>query len=59
VLRFCAPLSLLWNRYPVSFPGVKRPDRGLDNPLPSSTEVKEKVELCIFSPYRPSWQIEL
>jgi len=27
----------------VSFPGVKRPGRGVDNPLPSRSEVKERV----------------
>ena len=28
-----------------SFPGVKRPGRGVDHPPPSSAEVKERVEL--------------
>ena len=28
-----------------SFPGVKRPGHGVDHTPPSSTEVKEKVEL--------------
>jgi len=28
-----------------SFPGIKRPGRGVDHPLPSSAEVKGKVEL--------------
>jgi hypothetical protein len=27
-----------------SFPGVKRPEHGVDHPPPSSAEVKEKVE---------------
>jgi len=30
-----------------SFPGIKRPGRGGDNPPPSSAEVKERVELYI------------
>ena len=30
-----------------SFPGVKRPDRGVDYPIPSSAEVKERVELIV------------
>jgi hypothetical protein len=48
--RPCGPPSLLYNRYR-SFPGggVKRPERGADHPLPSSVEVKERVELT-FTP---------
>ena len=41
----------------VSFPGVKRPGRGVDNPPPSSAEVKERVELYICSPSGPSWPV--
>ena len=33
-----------------SFPGVKQPGRGVDLALPYSVEVKERVELCIYSP---------
>jgi len=33
-----------------SFPGVNRPGRGVDHPPPSSAEVKERVELCLYSP---------
>ena len=33
------------------FQGVKRPGSGVDNPLPSSTEVEGRVELYIYSPY--------
>ena len=33
-----------------SFPGVKRPGRGADHPPPSSSEVKERVKLYIYSP---------
>ena len=32
-----------------SFPGVKRPGRGVDHPSPPSAEVKEKVELPLLS----------
>ena len=32
-----------------SFPGVKRPGRGIDHPPPSITEVKERVELYFYS----------
>ena len=38
-----------------SFPGVKRPGRGVDNPLPSSAEVKERVWLYLYSLSGPSW----
>ena len=41
------PPSLLYNGYRVSFPGAKRPARGVDDPLPSSAEVKERVELYL------------
>jgi len=33
-----------------SFPGVNRPGRRVDHPTPSSAEVKEKVELYLYSP---------
>ena len=38
-------------------PGVKLPGRGVDHPLPSSVEVKERVELYIYSPFGPSWLV--
>ena len=41
----------------VSFPGVKRPGRGVDHPPPSSAEVKERVELYLYSPSGPSWPV--
>jgi hypothetical protein len=34
---------------------VKWPGRGVDHPPSSSTEVKETVELCIYSDSGPSW----
>jgi hypothetical protein len=39
------------------FPGVKRPERGADDPLPSSEEVKERPELYLFSPSGHSWSV--
>jgi len=36
-----------------SFPGVKRPGRGIDHPTPSSAEVKKRVELYLYSPFGP------
>ena len=48
--RFFAPLQTGSGSHAVSytmgtgsFPGVKRPERGVDRPPPSSVEVKEKV----------------
>ena len=40
--------------FSVSFPGVKR---SVDHPPPSSAQVKERVELYLYCPSRPSWPI--
>jgi hypothetical protein len=40
-----------------SFPGVKWPERGVVHPLTSSAEVKERVDLCIYSPFDSSWPV--
>ena len=40
-----------------SFLGVKRPRRGVDHPPSSSVQVKERVELYLYSPYGPSWPV--
>ena len=40
-----------------SFPGVKRPGRGVDYPPPSNVEVEGRVELYIYSPSGPSWPV--
>jgi len=37
--------------------GVKRPGRDVDHPPPSSAEVKEKVELYLYSPSGSSWPV--
>jgi hypothetical protein len=52
------PPSLLYNRYRV-FPGwgVKWPERRVDHPPPSSAEVKETVQLYLYSPSGPSWPV--
>jgi len=39
-----------YNVYWVCLTGVKRPERGVDHPPPSSIEVKERVELYFYSP---------
>jgi hypothetical protein len=41
----------------VSFLGVKRPGRGVDHPPPSSVEVKERLELLLYSTSGPSWPV--
>jgi hypothetical protein len=40
-----------------SFPGVKRPGRSVDHPPPSSADVKERVELYLYSPSGLSWPV--
>ena len=58
--RFSAPVQTGPGAHPAScrmvtgsFPGVKRPGRGVDHPPPSSAEVKERVELYLYSPSGP------
>jgi len=40
-----------------SFQGVKRPGRGVDHPPASSVEVKERVELFLYSTSGLSWPV--
>ena len=51
------PPSLLYNGYRVSFPAIKRPGRGVNHTPPSNAEVKERVELYLYSPCGPSWPV--
>jgi hypothetical protein len=51
------PPSLLNNAYRIWFSGVKRPERGVKHPTPPSAEVKERVELHLYSPSGPSWTV--
>ena len=62
--RFSAPFQTSPEAHPAfytmgtgSFPGVKRPGRGIDHPPPSSAKVKERVGLYLYSPSGPSWPI--
>jgi len=48
------PPSLQYKR---SLPGINRPGRGVDRPSQSTAEVKEKVELCIYSSCGSSWHV--
>ena len=38
-----------------SFPGVKRPGRGVDHPPSSRAEVQERVEIYLYSTSGLSW----
>jgi hypothetical protein len=49
--------SLLYNGYRVSLPRIKRPGCGVDHLPLSTAEVKEKVELYIYSPTRLSFPV--
>ena len=49
--------SLLYKGYWVSFPGVKRPGLGVNHPPPFRAEVKERVELHLYSHSGPSWPV--
>ena len=63
-VRFSAPVKTGSEANPASyttgtesFPGVKQPGRGIDHPTPSSAEIKERVELYLYFPSRPSWPV--
>jgi len=63
-LRFYAPVQTGSEAHPAShtmgtesFLGAERPGRGVDHPPLSSAEVKERVELYLFSPSGPSWPV--
>ena len=56
--RSLGPPSLLYKGYRV-FPGGKlRPGRDADPSPPSSTEVKNRVELYLYSFFGPSWPVK-
>ena len=62
--RFSAPVLTGPRAHPAfyttgagPFPEVKQPGRGVDYPPPSSAEVKEREELYLYSPSRPSWPV--
>ena len=63
-VRFSAHVQTGPGSYPASctmgtrsFPGVKRPGRGVDHPPPSGAEVKERVELYLYFSSGPSWPV--
>jgi hypothetical protein len=62
--RFSAPVETYPEAHIIShtvstgsFPGVKRPGRAIDHPPTSSAEVKERVELYLYSSSWPSWTV--
>ena len=62
--RFSAPVQTGSGAHPVSytmgtgsFPGVKWPGHGVDHPPPSSTKVKERLKLYLYSPSGPLWPV--
>jgi hypothetical protein len=64
VARFSTPVPtgpgtypVSYTRYWISFPGVKRQGRGVDHPPPSNAEVKETVEIYLYTPSGPSWSV--
>ena len=42
---------------PSQFAGVKQPGRGVDHPTLYSSEVKERVKLCLYYLSGPSWLV--
>ena len=61
-VKFSSPIYTYLGAHPASytmgtgsFPGVSRPGSGVDHPTPSSTDVKERVELYLYSPSGLSW----
>jgi len=50
------PPNLLYNGYRV-FPGVKAAGAWCISPTSSSDEIKERVELYIYSPFGPLWPV--
>jgi hypothetical protein len=42
---------------PGSLPGVKRPGRGVEHAPLSSADVKERVELYLYSPTGHAWPV--
>ena len=63
-VRFSAPVQTGPGAHPSSyamgtwsFPGVKRPERDVDHPPPSRAEVKERLELYLYSSSHHSWPV--
>ena len=62
--RFSAPVQIGPGAHAASYtmgtgslPGVKQPGRDFDHPTSSCAEVKERIELYLYSPSGPSWPV--
>ena len=55
--RPLCPSSLLYKGYRISFLVVKRLGCGVDHQFPSSAEVRQKVQIELYSPSGSSWFI--
>ena len=63
--RFFAPIQSGPGAHPASYTmgtgsfqgGGKQPGHGVHHPPPSSAEVKERVQLYLYSPSGPSWPV--
>jgi len=62
--RFSAPVQTGPGAHPASyimgtgsFPGVNQPGHGIDHALPSSAEVKERVEMYLYSTSGSLWPV--
>jgi len=62
--RFFVPIQTSPRDHPASYttgtgasPGVKWTGSGPDHTSPSSAEVKERVELYLYSPSGPLWPV--
>ena len=53
-INLISSLAMLYTMGTWSFPGEKRPGRVVDQPPARSAEVKERVELYLYSPSGPS-----
>jgi len=51
------PIQPLIQWVPGHSPGVEQLGSGVDHPPPSSTEVKERIELYLYSPSGPLWPV--
>ena len=59
-----APVQTVPRAHPASYTmgtrsllGVKELGHDVNHPLPSSAEVKERVDLFLYSPFGPSWPV--
>ena len=61
---FSAPVQTSPGAHPAAYtmgigssPRIRRPGRGVNQPPPPFTEIKERVELYLYSPLVPEWYV--